>query len=76
MTGRVQVVLEKELYREVRRRASKSGASLSLVVRDLVRKGLEIEEDVMLTRAAEARLATLDRSKTIPHDKVKKHFGL
>ena len=72
--SRVQVVLEPSLYAEVKRRAKRSGASLSLVVRDLLRKGLEIEEDVMLSQVAEARHRTLDRAKAVPHASVKKAF--
>lgn len=75
MRGRVQLVLEDELYKEVRSRAAKSGASLSLVLRDLVKKGLEIEEDVVLTQAAEARWRTFRKSRALSHESVKKRFG-
>ena len=63
--SRVQVILEPGLYSEVKRRSKRSGASLSLTVRDLVRKGLEIEEDVILSEVAEYRFKSLDRSKTL-----------
>ena len=45
--GRIQLVLEDLLYEEVVKRAEKTGASKSLIVRDLLRKGLEIEEDII-----------------------------
>jgi hypothetical protein len=67
-------VLEPAVYGEVRRRARCSGASLSLVVRDLVRTGLEIEEDLILSRVAEARWASFDRKRAVSHAAVKKRF--
>lgn len=47
-----------------------------MTVRDLVRKGLEIEEDIMLSRVAEARWRSLKRSKAIPHAVVKRRLGM
>ncbi|MBI2890733.1 MAG: toxin-antitoxin system, antitoxin component [Nitrospirae bacterium] len=76
MQGRIQVVLEGALYRTVRKRAIATGSSLSMTVRDLVRKGLEIEEDIMLSRVAEARWRSLKRSKAIPHAVVKRRLGM
>ena len=72
--SRVQLVLENELFAEVERRAKQTGASRSMVVRDLMRLGLEIEEDLMLSRVAETRKKTLKKSKTISHDAVRKKF--
>ena len=42
---RINVVLEKPLYRTIEQLASRDGVSLSLKVRDLVKEALEIEED-------------------------------
>ncbi len=73
--GRIQLVLEKALFKEVERRAKKSGASKSLVVRDLVRKGLEIEEDLVLSQVAETRWASFDEKQAVEHSEVKKRLG-
>ena len=67
---RINVVLEKPLYRNVERIARKDGVSLSLKVRDLVKEALEMEEDIALATIAEKREKTLTRKKTLSHDEV------
>jgi metal-responsive CopG/Arc/MetJ family transcriptional regulator len=67
---RVNVVLEKPLYRNVERLAKRDGVSLSLKVRDLVREALEIEEDLALGAWAETREKTFRRSTALTHDDV------
>ena len=67
---RVNVVLEKPLYRQVERLAKKEGRSLSLTVRDLIKEALEIEEDVALSQIAEKRESTFSKSSTLPHDEI------
>ena len=67
---RINVVLEKPLYRNVERIAKKDGVSLSLKVRDLVREALEMEEDIALASVAEAREKTLTRKKALLHNEV------
>ena len=67
---RINVVLEKPLYRAIEELANRDGISLSLKVRDLVREALEIEEDIALTGIAEARERTLSKTKTLSHDEV------
>ena len=67
---RINVVLERPLYRAIEELANRDGISLSLKVRDLVREALEIEEDIALTGIAEARERTLSKTKTLSHDEV------
>lgn len=67
---RVNVVLEKPLYKDVERIAGRDGVSLSLKVRDLVKEALEIEEDIALSHVAEAREKSFDRKKALRHDEV------
>ncbi len=67
---RVNVVLEKPLYDDVERIAGRDGVSLSLKVRDLVKKALEIEEDIALSRVAETREKSFNRKKALKHDEV------
>ncbi|MBI3610137.1 MAG: toxin-antitoxin system, antitoxin component [Nitrospirae bacterium] len=67
---RVNVVLEKPLYRRIEHLAKRDGISLSLKVRDLVREALEIEEDLALSVLAEKREKTFRRSTALKHDEV------
>lgn len=67
---RVNVVLEKPLYRWIEHLAKRDGISLSLKVRDLVKEALEIEEDMALSTLAEERERTFRRSTALKHDEV------
>ena len=67
---RINVVLEKPLYRTVENLALKDGVSLSLKVRDLIKEALEIEEDVALSAFAEAREKTFLKKKALKHEEV------
>ena len=67
---RINVVLEKPLYRSVERIARKDGVSLSLKVRDLVKEALEMEEDIALASVAEEREKTFARKKSLAHHEV------
>ncbi len=57
---RINVVLEKPLYKNVERIARKDGVSLSLKVRDLVKEALEMEEDIALASIAGEREKTFN----------------
>jgi hypothetical protein len=67
---RVNVVLEKPLYKSVCRLAEKEGISLSLKIRDLVREALEAEEDAALVKFAEEREKSFRRSRALSHKQV------
>ncbi len=67
---RVNVVLEKPLFRTVEQLAKRDGLSLSLKVRDLVKEALEIEEDIALSEWAEAREKTFKKEKALKHHEV------
>lgn len=67
---RVNVVLEKPLYKHVERLAERDGVSLSLKVRDLVKEALEIEEDIALAHLAETREKSFTRKKALKHEEV------
>ncbi|MFZ3072997.1 MAG: antitoxin, RHH family protein [Thermodesulfobacteriota bacterium] len=67
---RINVVLEKPLYRTVENLALKDGVSLSLKVRDLIKEALEIEEDVALSSFAEEREKTFLKKKALKHEEV------
>ena len=67
---RVNVVLEKPLYKSVEFLAKRDGVSLSLKMRDLVKEALEIEEDIALSALAEAREKTFKRAIALKHNEV------
>lgn len=67
---RVNVVLERSLYEELRRWARRDGVSVSMKVRDLVKAALELEEDLTLAKLAEEREQSFDRSAALTHDQV------
>jgi len=67
---RVNVVLEKSLYRTIENIAKRDGVSMSLKVRDLVKEALEIEEDIALSAFAESREKTFKKATALKHDKV------
>lgn len=67
---RLNIVIEKPLYKTIERLATRDGVSLSLKVRDLVKEALEIEEDIALSHVAETREKSFDRNKALKHIKV------
>lgn len=67
---RVNVVLEKPLYNTIEHLAKKDGVSMSLKMRDLVREALELEEDIALSKFAEEREHTFNKTKALKHDEV------
>jgi hypothetical protein len=67
---RINIVLEKPLYKSVRHLAEKEGISLSLKARDLIKKALEMEEDIALASFAEKREQTFSRTKALKHSEV------
>ena len=67
---RVNVVLEKPVYRKIEHLAKRDGVSLSLKVRDLVIEALETEEDMVLADFAETREKTFKRSRALKHDEA------
>jgi len=67
---RINVILEEPLYETVEQLAQRDGMSLSMKVRDLVKEGLEIREDIAITSFAEEREKTFRKSKSLKHDEV------
>lgn len=67
---RINVVLEKPIYRHVARLAKRDGVSLSLKVRDLVKEAMEVEEDIALTRIASRREKGFARSRALTHEDI------
>lgn len=68
--ARVNVVMEKPLYAAVNGIAKERGLSMSMVVRDLIREAIELQEDQALARFAEMRETSLKKKKTLSHENV------
>lgn len=67
---RINIVLDKFLYQNVRLLAKKDNVSLSAKVRDLLKEALEIQEDIALAEFAEEREKSWNDSKALTHDDV------
>lgn len=67
---RLNVVLDLDLYEEIRKLAKKQGVSLSLAARDLLKDAIERYEDSYWNKVAEARDKTYSPKKTLSHDDV------
>ena len=66
--ARVNVVMEKPLYTAVNQIAKERGLSMSMVVRDLIREAIELQEDRTLAKLAGIRESSL--KKTVSHEDV------
>ena len=71
---RLNVVLERPVYRSVERLAAHDGVSMSYKARDLIREALELYEDQYLAERAQERVATFVRSKALTHEQVWAHL--
>jgi hypothetical protein len=67
---RINVVLDKDLYREVKAQAKAQGISLSLKIRDLVAEALNLGEDKLWLSKAEERQRTFKESEALTHEEV------
>jgi predicted DNA-binding protein len=67
---RINVVLDKPLYKDVQFLAEKDGVSLSTKVRDLIKEAIETQEDIYLAAFADERERTLDKASILTHEDV------
>lgn len=67
---RINVILEKGLYRAVADLAEFEGISKSMAIRDLVKEALELREDLALASMAEGRENTFSQDTALSHDQV------
>ena len=67
---RINVVLEKPIYKSIKELAKRDGVSMSLKVRDLVKEAIEIEEDIGLALIAEKREKSFTKSAALKHKGV------
>lgn len=73
---RINMVLEKPLYKAVRDLAKHEGVSISQKARDLVRDALELLEDIGLDAMAEERMRTFNKKTAITHAEMRRRVGL
>ena len=67
---RINVVLDKPLYKDVQFLAEKDGVSLSTKARDLIKEAMDTQEDIYLAAFAEERERTLDRNSKLTHEEA------
>ncbi len=67
---RINVVLDENLYKNIKFLAETDGVSLSAKVKDLIKEALEVQEDLYLAVFAEEREKTWDKSTTRTHDEI------
>jgi hypothetical protein len=67
---RIKVLLNEQVYKEVRFLAEKDGVSISNKASDLIKEALEIEEDLILADFASDREKSLDDAPTLSHEDV------
>ena len=65
---RISTVIDEDLADWLRRRSEEEGKSVSLLVRDVLARFREEEEERYWAREGEERLATFDRSRGVGHD--------
>ncbi len=69
---RINVVLERPLYRAVEYLARRDQVSLSTKMRDLVREALELAEDVQLATLAEHRERSFSHKAALSHEHIRR----
>ncbi len=68
--ARLNVVLEPELYESIRRMARKSGLSMSLVARELLKQAVELQEDSYWNEIARKRDNSFSLDSGLSHEEV------
>lgn len=67
---RVRLALDQRMLSAVRQLAKRDRVSVSLKLRDLVRQGVELEEDLILAAIAKRRDRTFYRDKWLSHKQI------
>jgi predicted DNA-binding protein len=67
---RVSAVLDREIVTWLQRKAEQDGLSLSMVVREILKKHYEEAEERFWVREGEDRLQSFDASTALSHDDV------
>ena len=67
---RISTVLDQELAIWLQQKSVEEGLSVSMLVRDILRKHYEEVEERYWARAGEERLASFDPTTALSHDEV------
>ena len=67
---RLNVVLEQNTYRAIKKLSKREGMSLSLIARDLIREALDTHEDIFWAKEAKKRESTFQEKKTLTHNQI------
>ena len=67
---RINVVVEPSLHNTLSKLAKKTGISLSLLSRDLIKDALETKEDIYWSKVAQERDKSFSKSKSLSHKDV------
>jgi predicted DNA-binding protein len=68
--ARINVVMEKPLYALIDELSKERGVSKSMLVRDLVIQAIDLREDQALTRLADERVKSFEKSKVLSHEDI------
>ncbi len=71
---RLNVVLERPVYRSVEKLAVRDGVSMSYKARDLIREALDLYEDAYWAEKAAERMKTFKLSDALTHEQVWGHL--
>ena len=67
---RINVVLDSNLYSQLRKLAKKTGVSMSFLSRDLIKDALEVREDIYWQNIAHKREKTFSAKKALTHKDI------
>jgi len=68
--SKVNIILEKSVYTTIKNLSKKENISISSIARDLIKEALELRKDIALSKFAEEREETFDKSKALSHQEV------
>jgi len=67
---RINIVVDPQVYEQIKQLAERRGISLSMAARDLIRDALDREEDVALAELADEREASFREDAALSHEEV------
>ncbi|MFQ5646096.1 MAG: antitoxin, RHH family protein [bacterium] len=67
---KISATVEKPVYDAIHDLAVNKGMAMSTVIRDMIKEALELNKDIVLSKFAEEREKSFDKSKTLAHDQV------
>ena len=68
--SKVNITFERSIYTTIKNLSEKENIPMSSIIRDLVKEALELREDIVLSKFAEDREKTFNKSKVLSHQEV------